>query len=103
MCITAQERYDTYWKGQNTVEVGPAQLAADYIGVGLAPLSLEVVILHWGLFATVHRVNFDGKHAQRLCTLRSRIDRHDIMINVFTSGPLPLEIHGLSVILRGDP
>jgi hypothetical protein len=81
------------------VEKGPEHIMAEYMPMGRAPLSLEVVILHWGLYTTVNRVHFDGKASQRLCTLRSRVDRHDIMINVFTSSPLPLVVHGGSILL----
>lgn len=81
------------------MERGPEHIMAEYMPMGLAPLSLEVVILHWGLYTTVSRVNFHGKASQRLCTLRSRVDRHDIMINVFSSSPLPLIVHGGSILL----
>lgn len=78
---------------------GPSNLVSEYMPMEKAPLSLEIVILHWGLFTTVHRVHFGGQARQSLCTLKVRVHRHDIVITVFAGGPLPLEVDSSSIVL----
>jgi hypothetical protein len=86
-----------------STETTPTNLVAEFMPMGRAPLALEVVILHWGLYATVHRINFQGQAQKCLGSLMIRIHRHDITISIWASGPLPLKIDRSTIVLWDDP
>lgn len=80
----------------------PDNAEAFYLPFQQALLAFEVVITHSGLFTTVHRINLTSKFDKSLLSIAMRIDRHDVLVNVWTCGPLPLKVHRLSMLLPDD-